>query len=123
MTPTARRIRRQRVTSDYDLAPLLCDSSKLPPFKMATDHHTHASRNIRADPPSPPSSRQAKKILRVRIHHRSHGSHVTPLTGRPSKSQKKGTKTNPHQKRADSEREATRLDWIRRLRPMPHRLC
>ncbi|KAI3092999.1 hypothetical protein CBS147333_10159 [Penicillium roqueforti] len=123
MTATARRLRHQRLASDCDLTPLLSDSSKLPPPNMTTRHDTNAGRNIRADSPSPPSSRRANKILQVRIHLRSHGSHVTLLAGQPGKSQRTGAKNGPRQERAVSEREATRLDWMRRLRPKPHRRC
>lgn len=68
MTPTARRPRRQRLASDYDLMPLLCDSSNLLPSKMIT---RHACRNIRTDSSSPPLQR-AKKALEMRIIHRFH---------------------------------------------------
>jgi hypothetical protein len=54
MTPTASRPRRQRLASDYDLMPLLCDSSNLLPSKMVT---RHAGRNIRTDSSSPPLQR------------------------------------------------------------------
>jgi hypothetical protein len=117
MTPTARRPRRQRLASDHDLTPLLCDSSKLLPSKMIT---RHAGRNIRTDSSCPPSSRRAKKILEMRIHHRFHGSHVTFLEGQPGRPQRKGAKESPRRKRAVSVREAIRLDWMRRLHPKPH---
>ncbi|OQE67203.1 hypothetical protein PENNAL_c0175G06306 [Penicillium nalgiovense] len=123
MTATARRLPHQRLASDCDLTPLLSDSSKLPPPSMTTRHDTNAGRNIRADSPSPPSSRRANKILQVRIHHRTHGSRFTLLAGQPGRSQRKGAKKGPRQKRAVFEREATRLGWMRRLRPMPHRRC
>ncbi|KAJ5244634.1 hypothetical protein N7489_004730 [Penicillium chrysogenum] len=119
MTPTAHWPRRQRLASAHDLTPLLCDSSKLLPSKMIT---RHAGRNIRTDSSSPPSQR-AKKVLEMRIHHRFHGSHVTFLEGQPGRPQRKGAKESPRRKRAISEREAIRLDWMRRLRPKPHRRC
>ncbi|KAJ5244968.1 hypothetical protein N7489_005064 [Penicillium chrysogenum] len=119
MTPTARRPRRQRLASDYDLMPLLCDSSNLLPSKMIT---RHAGRNIRTDSLSPPLQR-AKKVLEMRIHRRFHGSHVTFLEGQPGRPQRKGAKETPRRKGAISEREAIRLDWMRRLRPKPHRRC
>ncbi|OQE54310.1 hypothetical protein PENNAL_c0449G09535 [Penicillium nalgiovense] len=115
MTPTARRPRRQRLASDYDLMPLLCDSSNLLPSKMIT---RRAGRNIGTDSSSPPSQR-AKKILEMRIHHRFDGSHVT--FRKPGRPQRKGAKESPRRKQAISEREAARLDWMRRLRPKPHR--
>ena len=121
-TATA-RLRHQRPANACDLAPLLCNSSKIPLSKMTTHHDAHATRNIRASSPSPPSSLRANKILRVRIYHRSHGSHVTLPAGKPGKSQRAGAKHGPRHKRAVSEREATRLDWMRRLRPKPHRRC
>ncbi|KAI3091724.1 hypothetical protein CBS147333_10296 [Penicillium roqueforti] len=120
-TATARRLRHQKLASDCDLAPFLSDSSKLPPSKMTTRHDTNAGRNIRADSPSPPSSRLVNRILQVRIHHRTHGSRVTLLAGQPGKSQRTGAKHGSRHKRTVSEREATRLDWMRRLRPKPHR--
>ncbi|KAF2995491.1 hypothetical protein E8E15_000142 [Penicillium rubens] len=123
MTATARRLRHQKLTSNCDLAPFMCDSSKLSPSKMTTRHDTNAGRNIRGDSPSPPSSRRANKILQVTIHHRTHGSCFTLLAGQPGKSQRKGAKKGPRQKRAVFEREATRLGWMRRLRPMSHRRC
>ncbi|OQE33212.1 hypothetical protein PENNAL_c0907G06970, partial [Penicillium nalgiovense] len=83
----------------------------------------HAGRNIRTDSSSPPSSRRAKKILEMRIHHRFHGSHVTFLKGQSGRPQRKGSKESPRRKRAASVREAIRLDWMRRLRPKPHRRC
>ena len=121
-TATVRRLRHQNLASECDLTPLLCDFSKLPSSKMATRHDTTAGRNIRSDSPSPPS-RRANKILRVRIHHRPHGSRVTLIAGKLGKFQRKGAKRGWRQKRAVSEREATRLDWMRRLRPKPHRRC
>ncbi|CRL30940.1 unnamed protein product [Penicillium camemberti] len=102
---TARQLRHPRLANACDLASLLCDSSKIPPSKVATRHNTNAGRNIRAGSPSPPSSRRANKSLQ------------------PGKTQRKGAKNGPRHKRAVSEREATRLDWMRRLRPMPHRRC
>ncbi|KAI1828860.1 hypothetical protein DTO027I6_10207 [Penicillium roqueforti] len=117
MTPTARRPCRQRLASAHDLTPLLCDPSKLLPSNMIT---RHAGRNIRTDSSSPPSQR-AKKVVEMRIHHRFHGSHVT--FRQPERPQRKGAKERRHRKRAVSEREAIRLDWMRRLRPKPHRRC
>ncbi|KAJ9475630.1 hypothetical protein PENNAL_c0407G05994 [Penicillium nalgiovense] len=117
MTPTARRPRRQGLASDHDLMPLLCDSSKLLPSKMIT---RHAGRNIGTDSSSPPSQR-AKKILEMRIHHQFDGSHVT--FRQPGRPQRKGAKESTRRKRAILEREAVRLDWMRRLRPKPHRRC
>jgi hypothetical protein len=122
-TATARRLRHQRLANACDLVPLLSNSSKLPLPNMTTRHDTNAGRSIRADSPSPPSSRRANKILRVRIYRRSHGAHVTLPAGHPGKSQRTGANHGPRQKRAVSEREATRLDWMRRLRPKPHRRC
>jgi hypothetical protein len=120
---TARKLRHPRLANACDLASLRCDSSKIPLSKMAARRDTNSGHNIRADSPSPPSSRRANKTLQVRIHHRSHGSRVTLQAGRPVKTQRKGTKKGPRHKRAVSEREATRLDWMRRLRPLPHRRC
>lgn len=122
-TATVRRLRHQNLASDCDLTPLLCDFSKLPPSNMATRQDTNAGRNIRVDSPSPPSSRRANKIIRVRIRHRPHGSRVTLLAGQLGKSQRKSAKKGWRQKRAVSEREATRMDWMRRLRPKPYRRC
>ncbi|KAF3012720.1 hypothetical protein E8E15_000131 [Penicillium rubens] len=119
MTPTARRPRHQRLASDYDLMPLLCDSSNLLPPKMIT---RHTGRNIRTDSLSPPLQR-AKKVLEMRIHRRFHGSHVTFPEGQPGRPQRKGAKETPRRKGAISEREAIRLDWMRRLRPRPCRRC
>ncbi|OQE41520.1 hypothetical protein PENNAL_c0730G11324, partial [Penicillium nalgiovense] len=80
----------------------------------------HAGRNIRTDSSSPPSQR-AKKVLEMRIHHRFDGSHVT--FRQPERPQRMGAREGRRRKRAVSEREAIRLDWMRRLRPKPHRRC
>ncbi|CAP99996.1 hypothetical protein PCH_Pc22g27080 [Penicillium rubens Wisconsin 54-1255] len=80
----------------------------------------HAGRNIRTDSLSPPLQR-AKKVLEMRIHRRFHGSHVTFLEGQPGRHRRKGAKETPRRKGAISEREAIRLDWMRRTRPKPHR--
>ena len=112
-TATVRRLCHQNLASDCDLMPLLCDFSKLPSSKMATRHDTNAGRNIRPDSPSPPSLRRANKIIQVRIHHRPHGLCVTLLAGQLGKSPRKGAKKGWRQKRAISEREAARLDWMR----------
>ncbi|OQE11194.1 hypothetical protein PENFLA_c078G09359 [Penicillium flavigenum] len=119
MTLTARWPRRQRLASAHDLTPLLCDSSKLLLSNLIT---RHTGRNIRTDSSSPPSQR-AKKVLKMRFHHRFHGSQVTSLEGQPGRLQRKGAKESLRRKRAVSEREAIRLDWMRRLRPKPHRRC
>lgn len=107
MTPTARRLRRQGLASEYDLTPLLCGSSKLPTPKMITHH---PSRDIHADSPSPPSSWRAKKILKMRFHHRLYGSQVTFLEGQPGRPQKRV----PKKARAGSERfrSERQFDWI-----------
>jgi hypothetical protein len=90
---------------------------------MAIRQDTNSGRNIRTGLPSPPSLRRANKTIRVRIYHRPRGSYSTHLAGHPAKSEIKGAKNGLRQNHAVSEREATRLDWMRRLRPMPHRRC
>lgn len=120
---TTARLRHQRPANASDLEPLFCNSSKLPLSKMNTRRQAHATRSIRASSPRPYSSLRANKILRVRIYHRSYGSHVTLSTGQPGKPQIAGAKQGSRDKPAISEREATRLDWMRRLRPKPHRRC
>ncbi|KAJ5544013.1 hypothetical protein N7494_005292 [Penicillium frequentans] len=97
---------------------LQCDS-KPPLTKMTTRHGTYAGRDVCTDSPSLTSSRA--KAMRTNVHC---GYHVPPVSLLPRSSgrfPRKGSHKNTRKTRAISEQEATRLDWMRRLRPKPHR--
>jgi hypothetical protein len=115
MTPSALRSGRQSAKNDSELLPLLRDDSE-PPKKKSTryDAHTYA----KALPPIPPGRTQT---LRMRIRNIYHGAQVSLLIEPPDHRGRIKYHNCTRQMRKAPATEVVRLDWMRRLRPKPHR--
>ncbi|KAF3013394.1 hypothetical protein E8E15_004811 [Penicillium rubens] len=115
MAPNALRYGRQSAKNDSELVPLLRDGSK-PPQKKSTryDARTHLHKITTSNPlgtnpaPSNADTRYIPRKVSLLVEPRDYRGRI-----------------NYHnwmrQMRKAPATEAVRLDWMRRLRPKPHR--
>jgi hypothetical protein len=118
MAPITRRSNRKGASIDPELMSLL--ASDPPHEPMLTRHGQKAQRQTDAHPRRLDTPAQSRVTLRVRIRNGSHGTRVSFVSG-PTNPDRKKYHTKREQKQKNPAQEAVRLDWMRRLRPRPHR--
>jgi len=121
MAPSARRSRRQSVRNESELTSLLSDTSESPPRKTITPYDAYDRRNADENTLTSLSSGRTRTILRLRFRNGSHGSRVSLLAEPSDHHDAEKSVKRTRQKRKVFEQEAMRLNWMRRLRPKPHR--
>ncbi|KAJ5982730.1 hypothetical protein N7451_012830 [Penicillium sp. IBT 35674x] len=117
MAPKAPSSSRQSARNDPEQALLLEDTPNCSGPKNLSRHEIRdtsgVSRRLKLHD-------AAKMTIRKRIRSQAHGQHFSLLVGQPDIDRKEPTKNNQSKERTPSQ-EALRLDWMRRLRPKPHR--
>ncbi|KAJ5752718.1 hypothetical protein N7520_009690 [Penicillium odoratum] len=116
MAPRTRSSKHQEDRSDPERATLLgntCDSPKRTVSPRPRRDASGVSRRIKIRD-------AAKMTIRMRIRSQARGQQFSLLVGRPDIDRNGPTK-NDRPKEETLTPEALRSDWMRRLRPKPHR--
>ncbi|KAJ5654908.1 hypothetical protein N7490_002094 [Penicillium lividum] len=116
MAPRTRSSKHQEDRNDPERVTLLGDTCDSPKRTASLRHGRDASgvsRRIRIRD-------AAKMTIRMRIRSQARGQQFSLLVGRPD-IDRIGPTRNDRSKEETTTPEALRLDWMRRLRPKPHR--
>ncbi|KAJ5537470.1 hypothetical protein N7494_006949 [Penicillium frequentans] len=116
MAPKTRSSKHQEDRNDPERVTLLGDTCDFPKGTVSPRHRRDASgvsRRIKIRD-------LAKTTVRMRIRSQARGQQFSLLVGRPDIDRNGPTKKD-RPKEETPTLEAVRLDWMRRLRPKPHR--
>ncbi|KAJ5938365.1 hypothetical protein N7466_001594 [Penicillium verhagenii] len=114
MAPRTRSSSRQGVKNDPERVMLLGETLDSP----NDDISPRCERDTSAVSQWLKIRKAAKMTIRMRIRSQTHGQRLSLLLGQPDVDRK-----GPIERKRSKEptKEALRLDWMRRLRPKPHR--